>query len=229
MPTTRSTTTATNRKLAIFDLDNTLIAGDSDHSWGEFLFAEGLVDAETHRKTNDAFYIDYQQGKLDVNAYLHFVLGTFADKTPSDIVPLQNRFVDTVIQPMMLPKAQQLLQQHRDNGDELLIITATNELITAPIARLLGVDNLLASQAELANGKYTGAPTGVPCYREGKVTRLQQWLTENAFELESACFYSDSHNDIPLLEYVGTAIVVDGDSKLLAHAEKKGWSCISLR
>lgn len=215
--------------LAIFDLDNTLLGGDSDHAWGEFLVGEGLVDANEHLRRNDAFYADYENGSLDIDAYLRFVLSTVVGKSPSEIAPLLQRFVEKVVEPLRLPRADALLEAHRSKGDQLLIITATSEFITRPIADLLGVDELLASQAEIIQGRFSGAPAGTPCFQHGKVERLQAWLKNREFLLEQACFYSDSHNDIPLLANVGEAIAVDPDDKLRAHARQQGWRVISLR
>ncbi|MGB5324016.1 MAG: HAD family hydrolase [Pseudomonadales bacterium] len=218
-----------SRRLAIFDLDNTLLGGDSDHAWGEFLIAEGRVEANRHRARNDAFYADYQNGALDIDAYLRFVLATVAGKTPAEIEPLLLRFVQQTIEPLRLPLADSLLDTHRARGDQLLIITATSEFITRPIADLLGVEALLASRAELVEGRYSGAPSGTPCYREGKVERLGEWLADKNFSLEDACFYSDSHNDVALLSQVGEAVAVDPDPTLRAHAKALGWRITSLR
>lgn len=223
------TTTNTHSGLAIFDLDNTLLGGDSDYAWGEFLIEQRLVDADEHRRKNDAFYADYQRGELDMHAYLCFVLETIAGKSPVELEELRDLFMQQFIQPMLLPAADDLLKQHRDKNDFLLVITATSRFITEPIARLLGVDDLLASEAEIIDGRYTGKPEGTPCYHTGKVTRLEAWLKDRQFNMEHACFYSDSHNDIPLLEAVGHPVAVDADEKLRAHAEKHGWPVISLR
>lgn len=215
--------------LAIFDLDNTLLAGDSDHAWGEFLIVRGLVDATSYRAKNDAFYQDYLLGKLDINAYLEFALAILAGKTPDELRTLHADFMQTMIAPMMLNSAAELLQKHRDNGDYLLIITATNEFVTSPIARQLGVDHLLASHAEMRDGRYTGKTHGTPCFHAGKVERLQQWLVGHNFELDDAWFYSDSHNDTPLLQLVGKPVAVDPDDTLRAHAQRRQWPIISLR
>jgi len=216
-------------RLAIFDLDNTLLGGDSDYAWGEFLISQQLVNIDEHKSKNDAFYADYQRGELDMHAYLCFVLGTIAGKTPDDVSELHGLFMQQFIKPMLLPAAAALLKKHRDENDFLLIITATGRFITEPIARLLGVDDLLASEAEIVDGRYTGKPSGSPCYHTGKVTRLQSWLKNRHFKMEDAWFYSDSHNDIPLLEAVGHPVAVDADETLRAHAEKNGWPIISLR
>ncbi|WP_210397146.1 HAD family hydrolase [Motiliproteus sediminis] len=215
--------------LAIFDLDNTLIAGDSDHAWGEFLVEHELVDGAEFARANDRFYADYQRGELDIDAYLAFALQPLSRFTPDELRTLHQQFMATKIAPVMLPKAQALLQKHRTAGDFLLIITATNRFITGPIGDALGVDDLLASEPELIDGRYTGRATGTPCYQGGKVTRLHAWLEETGHSLEGSYFYSDSHNDIPLLEEVTHPIAVDPDEQLRQHAETNGWRVISLR
>lgn len=217
------------QRLAIFDLDNTLLGGDSDHAWGEFLITKGLVDANTHRAINDRFYQDYCDGTLDINAYLSFALQPIAGQSPAQLVELHKEFMHEVIESIWLSKAEALLNKHRAAGDYTLIITATNDFITRPIAKKLAVDDILASNAEIKDGLYTGKPTGIPCFKEGKVTRLNLWLENYAFDLADAWFYSDSHNDIPLLNAVGNPVVVDGDTALLAHASSANWQCISLR
>jgi HAD superfamily hydrolase (TIGR01490 family) len=215
--------------LAIFDLDNTLLAGDSDHCWGEFLCATGVVDSAEFARQNDQFYADYQAGSLDVDAYLRFALGPIAGLTEAEVEVLQARFLRDWVEPMLLPAAFALLDQHRAQGDRLLIITATNTVVTAPIARRLGVETLIGSEAELIDGRYTGQPRGLPSFREGKVTRLAQWLAANDETLEGAWFYSDSHNDLPLLEQVPRPVAVDPDDTLRAAAQRRGWPVISLR
>ena len=217
------------QKLAIFDLDNTLLKGDSDHAWGEFLIQKGLVDAVEYKKANDGFFQDYNNGTLDINAYLSFALKPIAGQSADALTALHGEFMATCVAPMRLVQADALLAKHREAGDYLLIITATNDFVTRPIAQLLGVDDILASNAEHIDGVYTGKPAGTPCFKEGKVTRLNEWLADNPFDLSEACFYSDSRNDIPLLEVVGHAVAVDADSALLAHAAKAGWPAISLR
>ncbi len=215
--------------LAIFDLDNTLIGGDSDYAWGEFLIEQGIADAEHYKQANDRFYQQYQRGELDIFAYLTFAIEPLTQFEPSQLADLHRRFMASKIEPMMLPKAQALLQQHRDQGDHLLIITATNRFITGPIAKHLGVDDILASEAEMIDGRYTGQVSGTPCYQDGKVVRLQQWLRDNGMDLTGSYFYSDSHNDIPLLQVVDHPVAVDADDQLQALARQQGWPCISLR
>jgi len=215
--------------LAIFDLDNTLIKGDSDHAWGAFLVDEKMVDATVYEKANHQFYLDYQNGVLDINQYLNFCLKPLGQYSQSILDSLHQKFMQKVVQSMMLEKAKALLKKHRDQGDYLLIITATNEFVTAPIAKVLGVDDLIASQCEQVDGIYTGKPTGVPSFQEGKITRLNQWLEQNPIDLEGSYFYSDSHNDLPLLNMVTNPIAVDADEILTRYAQEKGWEIISLR
>ncbi len=215
--------------LALFDLDNTLLQGDSDHAFGDFLAARGEVDAAAHRARNDAFYADYLAGTLDIRAYSEFVLSTLKGRSPEQLAELQQTYLHEVILPMILPAGQALLDEHRQRGDTLLIITATNSFITAPIARYMQVPHLLATEGELIDGRYSGRVSGIPCYREGKVERLKLWLQAQALPAQASIFYSDSHNDLPLLEWVDEAVVVDGDAKLRAQAQLRGWRQISLR
>lgn len=215
--------------LAIFDLDNTLLAGDSDHSWGEFLVQKKLVDGEEYREANDRFYQDYKAGTLDIYAFLDFSLAVLTRHTPAELATLHAEFMQTYIEPMLQPKAHALLQEHRARGDYLLIITATNSFVTRPIATRLGVDDILATDPEIINGRYTGKCTGTPCFQTGKVVRLHEWLKTHNHNLDGAYFYSDSINDLPLLELVTNPVVVDPDEKLEAIAREKGWPVMSLR
>ena len=215
--------------LAIFDLDNTLISGDSDHSWGEFLVSEQRVDAQQFKKTNDQFYADYVAGSLDIFAYLEFSLQPLTEMSMTELAELHQRFMQQVIEPMQLTKAQALLQQHRDAGDRLLIITSTNRFIVEPICHSLGVTELLATDAQIVDGRYSGKVEGVPTYKEGKVIRLNAWLQEHNETLEGSCFYSDSINDLPLLLEVEHAVAVDPCPALREAAEEKHWRIISLR
>jgi HAD superfamily hydrolase (TIGR01490 family) len=216
-------------KLAIFDLDNTLIAGDSDHAWGEFLVAQGLVDGVWYKAQNDKFYADYCTGQLDIIAYSEFVFGFLAQHDMLYLQQLHQQFMAQVIQPLMLPKAQALIQQHRAAGDYLLIITATNRFITQPIGESLGISELLATEPKFENGRYTGKVEGIPCYKEGKITRYQAWLAAKNMRFEQVYFYSDSHNDLPLLSIVDTPVVVDPDDTLKHYAEQHSWPMLSLR
>lgn len=215
--------------LAIFDLDNTLIGGDSDYLWGCFVCEQGLVDGDEFAARNEQFYADYQAGKLDIRAYLRFALSPLVGQAPETLAAWHRKFMATKIEPIMLPKAAALIESHRKRGHELLIVTATNHFITRPIADTLGIAELLACEAEMVDGRYTGEPAGVPSYHEGKVTRLRAWLADRDTTLDGAYFYSDSHNDLPLLKLVDHPVAVDPDPTLLAHAEAAGWPVISLR
>jgi HAD superfamily hydrolase (TIGR01490 family) len=215
--------------LAIFDLDHTLLAGDSDHAWGEFACELGLVDAESYGRRNDAFYQDYLEGDLDIAAYLRHALQPLADQSLETAARWHQQFMAEKIEPMILPRGLELLERHREAGDHLLIITATNRFITGPIAQRLGVEDLLACGCEIRDGHYTGEPAGIYTYAEGKVTALRVWLEQTGVELAGSCFYSDSHNDIPLLELVDRPVAVDPDDTLRRHAEARGWEIISLR
>ena len=215
--------------LAIFDLDNTLIAGDSDHAWGEFLVKQGAVDAQQHKEQNDKFYEDYLAGELDIFAYITFSLSPLVQHDREAIHALRETFLEERIAPIMLPKAQALIQQHREQGDTILIITATNRFVTAPIADMLGVEHLIAIEVEEQDGRYTGNTFGTPSYKEGKITRLHEWLEVHPHDLSGAYFYSDSHNDLPLLKLVDKPVAVDPDETLRAYGEQHGWPIISLR
>lgn len=215
--------------LAIFDLDNTLIAGDSDHQWGDFLVRRGEVDGERYQAANDRFYQDYLDGSLDIFAYQEFVLSELKGRPLDELDALRQAFLKEVIDALWLPRAEALVAEHRARGDTLMIITATNRFVTGPIARHLGIDLLLATECERTDGQYTGRTTDIPCFRDGKVTRLERWLLENNRTLEGSYFYSDSHNDLPLLGMVDHPVAVDPDDTLRAHAEAQGWPVISLR
>jgi len=215
--------------LAIFDLDNTLIAGDSDHLWGEFLCDREVVDGDEFRATNARFYADYQRGELDIAAYAAFALGPLTGRTPRDMAPLLDEFLRTWIEPLVLPAAQTLIASHRERGHRPLIITATNEFITRPIAVRLGIADLLGCAVEMRDGVFTGRATGTLTYREGKVERLQEWLEQERESLDGAWFYSDSHNDLPLLERVAHPVLVDPDDTLAGHGRNRAWPRLTLR
>ena len=215
--------------LAIFDLDNTLLSGDSDHLWGQFLARQGIVDGESYEKENQRFYDEYKQGQLDIYEFLTFSLKPLADNAPATLDRLHREFMTSQIKPIIPRKSRELLTKHRDQGDTLLIITATNRFVTEPIATELGVDHLLATDPEMLDGRYTGRVTGIPCFQEGKVKRLDAWLAGTHHSMEGSWFYSDSLNDIPLLERVDNPVAVDPDETLAGHAEMRGWPIISLR
>lgn len=216
--------------LAIFDLDNTLLGGDSDHLWGEFVIEKGLVDHDVHRRQNDQFYADYCNGTLDIHAYQRFALAPLVGRDPDELAQWHREFMQRHIEPIILPKGLEALERHRQAGDTLMIITATNAFVTRPIAERLGVAHLLATEPERdENGYYTGEIVGIPTFQHGKVERLQQWLDEHGETLAGSWFYSDSHNDIPLLEAVDNPVAVDPDERLRAHAEQQGWPIASFR
>jgi HAD superfamily hydrolase (TIGR01490 family) len=216
-------------RLALFDLDNTLLGGDSDHAWGDYLCERGILDAVEYKNRNDAFYQDYLAGKLNLTDYLNFSLEILATTEMEQLAEWHRDFMRDCIEPIILPKSLALLAEHRAAGDKLLIITATNRFVTGPIAERLGVETLLATECEMRDGRYTGRSTDVPCFREGKVTRLNRWLEENGFSLEDSYFYSDSMNDLPLLEKVTHPVAVDPDQNLHAEAMRRGWKVMSLR
>lgn len=215
--------------LAIFDLDHTLLSGDSDHAWGQFLVDNKVVEAEYHQKQNDYFYEQYKAGCLDIEEYLAFALKPLTQQPLATMLSLRETFIEERIKPLMTDKARALVDKHQQAGDELLIITATNAFVTRPIASLLGFDELIAPEPEMINGQYTGGITGIPSFQQGKVTRLEMWLAEKEIDLSGAYFYSDSHNDLPLLNIVDHPIAVDADDILTDTATRNGWPIISLR
>lgn len=215
--------------LALFDLDNTLLGGDSDHEWGQFLVDRGIVDGDDYARRNDAFYADYQAGTLDIDAFLRFTLRPLAENSLDDLLAWREAFFEERIRPMLLPAADHLLAEHRERGDTLVIITATHRFVTAPIAEHFGVDTLIATEPEFRDGRYTGGVVGTPCFQEGKVVRMREWLDETGADLGGSCFYSDSRNDIPLLELVERPVAVDPDPALAEHARSHGWPVWTLR
>ena len=219
-------------KLVLFDLDNTLLAGDSDYEWGQFLIAKGVVDGAHYEAKNRAFYEDYKAGRLDIHAFLAFALRPLATHPREQLDAWHAEYLATRIRPMITLAARGLVNKHLDDADLVAIITATNSFVTRPIAREFGIPHLIATDPEEIDGRFTGEVAGTPCFREGKVTRIEQFLEAHGTrldQLESSWFYSDSHNDLPLLERVRHPVAVDPDPTLLAHAEAKGWPVISLR
>lgn len=215
--------------LAIFDLDNTLISDDSDYLWGQFLVDQGIVDKEQYEQANSKFYEDYKQGQLDIVEFLHFSLAPLANNDAQQLFKWRQKFVEDIIKPIQLKPAIRLVNKHRFKGDTVLVITATNRFVTEPIVKLFGIDHLIATTPEFKNNQYTGEFEGTPCFQEGKVTLLKQWLKDSSETLENSCFYSDSHNDLPLLKIVDTPVAVDPDEQLRNYAQQQGWSIISLR
>ena len=214
--------------LALFDLDNTLLNGDSDHAWGMFLADIGAVNAELQRQQQDYFYDQYKIGKLDMDAYLAFQLQPLTQYPTSKLFEWRQQFITEIVRPMVNNGKPELLEPHRQAGDTLVIITATNDFITKPIAELLGVQTLLATTAEVTNGIFTGKGSGTHCFQEGKITRLNQWLKTQrpGLGLARSYFYSDSYNDLPLLKTVDSPIVVTPDAKLRAYALQSKWKII---
>ena len=215
--------------LAIFDLDNTLIADDSDYLWGQFLVDQGIVDRIQYEEANAKFYEDYKEGNLDIVEFLNFSLKPLADNEPEKLYQWREQFIRGTITPILLEPALKLVNKHKEKGDTLLVITATNRFVTEPIVNLYGIEHLLATTPEFVDGRYTGGFTGAPCFREGKVNHLQQWLKHTDETLKDSWFYSDSHNDLPLLNLVKNPVAVDPDEQLKNHAESSGWPIISLR
>lgn len=215
--------------LAIFDLDNTLIADDSDYLWGQFLVDRNIVDKDYYEAANAKFYEDYKRGELDIVEFLDFSLKPLSQHSAEQLFAWREQFIAEIISPILLKPAQELVNKHKVKGDTLLVITATNRFVTEPIVKLYGIDNLLATTPEFKEGAYTGRFEGIPCFQQGKVELLEQWLENSEETLEDSYFYSDSHNDLPLLGKVDHPVAVDPDEKLQAAAEKSGWPVISLR
>jgi len=215
--------------LAIFDLDNTLIGGDSDFLWGEFLGEEGVVDANAYRKKNEYFYQQYDLGTLDIYAWLEFCLEPLSRYSMKELQEFHHRFMIQKIEPIMLDKAQNCINQHKERGDTVLVMTASNSFVTAPIVKKYGINQLLATEPEIKAGRYTGGVSGIPCFQSGKVDKLMPWLQKNEETLTGSTFYSDSHNDLPLLELVDNPVAVNADKILTKIAEKKGWEVLNWR
>ncbi|MFT5117975.1 MAG: HAD superfamily hydrolase (TIGR01490 family) [Kiritimatiellia bacterium] len=216
-------------KLTIFDLDNTLLAGDSDYTWGNFLVAKGVVNADQYQLENERFYLEYQRKTLDIFAYQRFVLAPLMVIGVTEREALHAEFMQHYIAPLRQVKADALIAKHKAQADTLLVITATNRFIAEPIVSMLNIDHLLATDPEIINDQFTGNIVGTPCFQEGKIERLKQWMDSNSEKYSEITFYSDSINDAPLLEFVDHAIAVDPDDDLHALALEKGWAIISLR
>ncbi|SFP49294.1 HAD-superfamily subfamily IB hydrolase, TIGR01490 [Nitrosomonas cryotolerans] len=218
--------------LALFDLDNTLLAGDSDFQWAQFLIERGALDRELHESRNLEFYEQYKAGMLDIHEFLDFQLKPLARHSRSQLDVWHSEFMTKKILPLITINARKLIEKHRLDGDLCIIITATNSFVTAPIAQALGINNLIATEPEQKNGEFTGKVSGIPCFREGKITRLENWLDEHNLTWLSflqSWFYSDSLNDLPLLRKVTHPVAVDPDATLKNHAEQNNWPVISLR
>ena len=218
--------------LALFDLDNTILAGDSDYNWSRFLIQEGYLDGAIHAEKNEKFYADYKAGTLDIFAFVEFQFKPLARNPRTVLNQLLKKYVEEVIKPMITEKARALVKRHQEEGDLIIVITATNSFITKPIAELFGIENLIGTDPEEKEGEFTGKVSGLPSFKEGKVTRLEAWLKGKNLSLasfEKSYFYSDSHNDLPLMQKVTHPVAVDSDDVLSEYAQSKGWPQISLR
>ena len=215
--------------IALFDLDNTLIAGDSDFLWGCFLVEQGIVDAALYERENQRFYDQYKVGELDIHEFMAFQLRLLSEHSLDTLQQWRKQYVEEKIAPILLPRARALIERHRQQGDTLVVITATNRFITDPVVELYGIPHLIATEAEMLNDQYTGKVAGTPSFQGGKVERLTDWLTENRQSLQNSWFYSDSHNDLPLLNKVTHPVAVDPDEILKRHANDHDWPIISLR
>lgn len=215
--------------IALFDLDNTLLHGDSDHLWGQYLCDSGVVDSEEYGRENDRFFAEYEAGTLDIQEYNEFCLKPLTEHSLEQLHSWRDSYIEELIRPVILDAGVECIASHHDAGDQVIIITATNQFITAPIATLLGVDGLIATVPETLNGKYTGKIHGTPCFQDGKILRFQEWQNQTNQSFTESYFYSDSSNDIPLLEYVNHPIAVDPDQRLLEHAGNNQWPVMSFR
>lgn len=216
----------TAQRLTLFDLDNTLLGGDSDYGWAQFLIEQGVVDAATYERRNSAFLADYKAGRLDIHAFLEFQLKPLADNDPAALLAWRERFIDEKIRPMLLPAGKRLVDERLEAQDLVAVVTATNSFITRPIAALYGIGHLIATEPEVVAGRFTGRPAGEPCFQAGKLACLNTWLAAQNRALEEfseSWFYSDSHNDLPLLLAVTHPVAVDPDPLLAAEAAARGW------
>lgn len=216
--------------LAIFDLDNTLIGGDSDYLWGEFLCDEGIIsDRQSFEKKNDYFYQQYELGSLDIYAWAEFSFEILSHYSINELEAFHLKFMAQKIEPILLEKAQDCINSHKENGDTVLVITASNTFVTAPIVKRYGINHLIATEPEIVSGRYTGKVSGIPCFKSGKIENLMPWLERNGESLKDSTFYSDSHNDLPLLEMVDNPVVVNADKILAKIAQTKGWDILNWR
>ncbi len=219
-------------RLALFDLDNTLLAGDSDYEWGQFMCERGVVDRASYEAQNRVYYDQYKAGTLDIHEYLGFALRPLANHSAEELAGWRAQFMRERIVPMITPAARALVGKHLGAGELCAIITSTNSFVTGPIAREFGLAHLIATEPELREGRYTGRVAGTPCFREGKLVRLDEWLARlgrRLSDFEATSCYSDSHNDLPLLERVSRPVAVDPDEALAREAARRGWERISLR
>ena len=215
--------------LALFDLDKTLLDGDSDFEWGQFLVSKKLVDEKEYAEANKYFYEEYQRGTLNINEFCAFSFKPLSELGRSKLDELHKEFMQEIIIPIIRSQSQATIDKHHAQGDISILITATNSFITQPIADYFGIQHLIATEPKIVDGKYTTEIAGTPCFQEGKVTRLDEWMKANNANLDGSFLYSDSMNDIPLLEAVDTAIAVQPDDTLKEIAQERGWAIISLQ
>ena len=215
-------------ELLIFDLDNTLLAGDSDRNWGIFLAEQKVVES-SYLDESEKFYNNYYDGSLDIDGFLSFCLRPLIENDMSYLLELRQQFIEDKIKPIITEPGREIINQAIEDGKTVIIATATNDFVTRPIADLFNVRTLIATEFEVINQKFTGKVLNTPCFREGKVSKVKKWVDDNNFDLSKASFYSDSFNDLPLLEKVKTPIVVDGDDKLIEIGKNNNWECISFR
>ncbi len=215
-------------ELLIFDLDNTLLAGDSDRNWGIFLAEQKVVES-SYLDESEKFYNNYYDGSLDIDGFLSFCLKPLIENDMSYLLELRKQFIEDKIKPIITEPGREIINQAIEDGKTVIIATATNDFVTRPIADLFNVRTLIATEFEVINQKFTGKVLNTPCFREGKVSKVKKWVDDNNFDLSKASFYSDSFNDLPLLEKVRNPVIVDGDDKLLEIGKNRNWDCISFR
>ena len=215
-------------ELLIFDLDNTLLAGDSDRNWGIFLAEQKVVES-TYLDESEKFYNNYYDGSLDIDGFLSFCLKPLIENDMGYLLKLRQQFIEDKIKPIITQPGKEIINHALQNGKTVVIATATNDFVTRPIADLFNVQTLIATEFEIKNQQFTGKVIDVPCFREGKLNKVQKWVDDNNFDLSKASFYSDSFNDLPLLEKVKTPVIVDGDDKLVEIGKNRDWDCVSFR
>ena len=215
-------------ELLIFDLDNTLLAGDSDRNWGIFLAEQKVVES-SYLDESEKFYNNYYDGSLDIDGFLSFCLKPLIENDMSYLLELRKQFIEDKIKPIITEPGRKIINQAIEDGKTVIIATATNDFVTRPIADLFNVQTLIATEFEIKNQQFTGKVIDAPCFREGKLNKVQKWVDDNNFDLSKASFYSDSFNDLPLLEKVKTPVIVDGDDKLVEIGKNRDWDCVSFR
>ena len=224
--------TTVMQRLTLFDLDNTLLAGDSDYGWAQFLIELGALDAASYERRNAAFFADYKAGRLDIHAFLDFQLRPLAEHAPATLYGWRERFLEEKIRPMLLPAARKVVAASLAAGDLVAVVTATNSFVTRPIAAMYGIEQLVATEPEMVDGHFTGRVSGEPCFQAGKLRCVADWLQgfrRQLGDFSESWFYSDSHNDLPLLGAVTHPVAVDPDATLAAHALERGWQTVSWR